>query len=117
MSRHDVYSEYYDYTCMNHNDLDPIDKEDFPTAVEGARNEAPLLKSIYNHPDCFTAKGFTGRDHVVVAVFDTLFGGKATVVKPVDDIVLANRAIASTNSNSDDDENGNSKDKKDVSYK
>ena len=49
------------------------------------------MKSVYNHPECDSAKALTGRDHKVVAVFDTLFGGKATVVTGIFESQMDNR--------------------------
>ena len=76
---------------MDHSQLPLINRVEYSSAKEGARNEVCLLKSIYNHPECASAKALMGRDHKVVAVFDTLFGGKATVVTALLDSQSKNR--------------------------
>ena len=81
--------------------LPKINRKEYTFAAVGARNEAPLLKSIYEHPECFAAKSVTGRDHKVVAVFDTVYGGKATVVEGIFNSSLRTR----NKSNLCDDDN------------
>ena len=52
----------------------------------GARNEVSLLKSVYKHPDVYSANSMSSQKHQIVAVFDDTTGSKATVIARVDDV-------------------------------
>ena len=89
----DPFQEYFDYSSYDHNKLPFIDSKEEPDAKIRARNEVPLLKSVYDHPDVYTANSITGQPHQVVAVYDSHYGSKVTrvniltksvVQKPID---------------------------------
>ena len=90
--------------------MDKINNLEYKCAKVGARNEAPLLKSIYDHPECYSAKAMTGRDHKVIAVFDTVYGGKATVVEGV-----FNNSVLTNEESKTSDKKNMSKNNDDVS--
>ena len=82
-----MYQEFFNYDCMDHEKLELIDREIIKDAFPGARNEAPLLKSVFEHPDAYIAQGITGLRHQVICVYDTIVGSKTTQVEPVAKLV------------------------------
>ena len=66
------------------NPLPVIDTKEYPTAVPGSVNEASILESPTSYPDVWTANAITGRKHQIVAVFNSIYGGKQCSVAAIE---------------------------------
>ena len=89
MSYINVFVSFYPYRKKKSNwrelvnTLSPIDVEDYTTAVPGSCNEVSLLLSTTDHPAVWSAEAVGGNRHEIVAIYNSIYGGKSCSVKPI----------------------------------
>ena len=83
-SDNNCYQKYFDFS-KDQSNL-PLMDTSYSYVKNGARNEVSLLKSVYKHPDVYSANSMSSQKHQIVAVFDDTTGSKATVIARVDDV-------------------------------
>ena len=83
-SDNNCYQKYFDFS-KDQSNL-PLMDTSYSYVKKGARNEVSLLKSVYKHPDVYSANSMSGQKHQILAVYDDTMGSKATAIACVADV-------------------------------